>query len=119
MKNYFLLLEKKAEIFSDKVAAWSGKPLFLLLHIIWWGVWIGFKIEPFPFGLLTLIVSLEAICLSGLILAASNRIAEKDRKMMIEEYNLTEETSEIIDRIATDIVKIKQLLDKKTDKTDK
>ena len=39
--------------------------------------------------------------------------------MMIEEYNLTEETSEIIDRIATDIVKIKQLLDKKTDKTDK
>jgi uncharacterized membrane protein len=79
-------------------------------------MWIGFKVEPFPFGLLTMILSLEAIILSGLILAASNRVAEKDRKMMIEEFNLTEETSEIIDRIATDIVKIKALLSKINDK---
>lgn len=119
MKKFILLLNSKIEKASDTVAQWSGKPLFLIIHLIWWGVWIGFKVEPFPFGLLTLIVSLEAICLSGLILSASNRVAEKDRKMMIEEYNLTEETSEIIERIATDIVKIKQILDKKNGQLDK
>ena len=108
--------ERKAEKISDVVAYWSGKPLFLICHIIWWAGWIWGEVEPFPYGLLTMILSLEAIVLSALILSASNRVAEKDRKMMIEEYELTEETSEIIDRIATDIVKIKLILDKLNDK---
>lgn len=38
--------------------------------------------------------------------------------MMVEEFNLTEETSEIIDRIATDIVKIKMILNKINEKSD-
>jgi uncharacterized membrane protein len=34
------------------------------IHIIWIATWIGFRVEPYPFGLLTMIVSLEAIFLS-------------------------------------------------------
>ena len=90
IKQLFIAANNKIEALSDKVAYLSGKPLFLVAHLVWWGLWVGFKVEPFPYGLLTLIVSLEAICLSGLILSASNRMAEKDRKMMIEEFELTE-----------------------------
>ena len=31
------------------------------LHVIWFGRWIGFGVEGYPYGLLTMIVSLEAI----------------------------------------------------------
>jgi bacteriorhodopsin len=35
--------------------------LFVYIHILWFGYWIGFGVEDYPFGLLTMIVSLEAI----------------------------------------------------------
>ena len=36
---------------------------FVYLHVIWFAAWIGFGVEPYPFGLLTMILSLEAIFL--------------------------------------------------------
>jgi len=57
-----------------------------------------------------MILSLEAIVLSGLLLSASNRAAELDRKMMRKEYGLNMETNEIVDRLAEDISKIRLLL---------
>jgi len=57
-----------------------------------------------------MILSLEAIVLSGLLLSASNRAAELDRKMMRKEYGLNMETNEIVDRVAEDISKIRLLL---------
>ena len=101
---------RKIEILSDTVALWSGKPLFLFLHIVFWGAWIGFKIEPSPYGLLALIVSLEAIVLSGLILSSSNRAAEKDRRVAKKDLDLSEETNDIIDRMSEDIYKIRNVL---------
>jgi len=80
------------------------------LHVVWWAGWIIGKVEPFPFGLLTMMLSLEAIVLSGLLLSASNRAAELDRKMMRKEYGLNMETNEIVDRLAEDISKIRLLL---------
>jgi hypothetical protein len=40
---------------------------FVYLHIIWFGCWIGFGVEDYPFGLLTMGVSLEAIVLSTFV----------------------------------------------------
>ena len=34
---------------------------FVYIHIAWFGCWIGFGVEGYPYGLLTMIVSLEAI----------------------------------------------------------
>lgn len=62
---------------------------FVYFHIIWFSVWIfinlgflGIKpFDPYPFGLLTMIVSLEAIFLSTFVLISQNRIsAEADRR---------------------------------------
>jgi uncharacterized membrane protein len=61
----------------------SSSP-FLFVHLIWFATWIGWNtgllglpvIDPFPFGLLTMIVSLEAIFLSIFVLIAQSREAE-------------------------------------------
>ena len=46
---------------------------FVYLHILWFGCWIGFGVEDYPFGLLTMIVSLEAIFLSTFVMISQNR----------------------------------------------
>lgn len=98
-KHLFLHFEKKVEEFSDWVAHVSASPWFLLVHMVWWGLWIGFKVEPFPFGLLTLIVSLEAIILSCLILSSSNREGETEKKIARKTLNNTKESNWMTEEI--------------------
>ena len=67
---------KIADVTTTFVGSWT----FLILHVLWFAVWIIFRVEPFPFGLLTMIVSLEAIFLSTLVMMSQNRQADRDRK---------------------------------------
>jgi uncharacterized membrane protein len=75
-------LEKTAgERMAEGIANFTGSLVFIWLHVIWFALWIvsnspwsGFKpFDPFPFTLLTMIVSLEAIFLSAFILMSENR----------------------------------------------
>ena len=50
---------------------------FVYLSIVWYTLWIAIPLEEYPFGLLTMIVSLEAIFLSTFILISQNRADEK------------------------------------------
>ena len=49
---------------ADHITAFSGSMLFVYIHMLWFGLWIGLGVEKYPFGLLTMIVSLEAIIVS-------------------------------------------------------
>ena len=62
---------------ADKITAFSGSMAFVYIHVIWFGCWIGFGVEKYPFGLLTMIVSLEAIFLSTLVMISQNRADER------------------------------------------
>lgn len=84
---------------SDWTAEVSAHPMFLIIHIIWWGLWITFKVEPFPYGLLTLIVSLEAIILSCLLLASGNREGEQEKKIARKDLRLSTETNIMVEEI--------------------
>lgn len=81
----------RKRIFSEKVAdamtAACGSITFLVLNVAWFAVWIFWNIglipglapfDPFPFGLLTMIVSLEAIILAIFVLVSQNRGAQVD-----------------------------------------
>ena len=46
---------------------------FVYFHIIWFAVWIICGIDGYPYGLLTMIVSLEAIFLSTFVMISQNR----------------------------------------------
>lgn len=70
---------------ADKITKFSGSMTFFWVHVAWFTFWIlaNLKVIPgvkpfdeFPFGLLTLIVSLEAIFLSTVVLISQNREAE-------------------------------------------
>jgi uncharacterized membrane protein len=67
-------LENRA---ADRITAFSGSMRFVYLHALWFGLWIGLGVEAYPFGLLTMIVSLEAIFLSTFVMISQNRADEK------------------------------------------
>ena len=79
----------REERLADSITAFSGRMYFVYFHIVWFGIWIPINLnlfgfhpfDPFPFGLLTMIVSLEAIFLATFVLISQNRLsAEADRR---------------------------------------
>ena len=76
---------------ADKITAFSGSMLFVYIHIIWFGCWIGFGVEKYPFGLLTMIVSLEAIFLSTFVMISQNRADAKRQVIADEQWKTVKE----------------------------
>lgn len=70
-----------ADKVADKITDFSGSWKFLGLHVVWWTPWIALRVEPFPYGLLTMLLSLEAIVLATIIMISQNRSAAVQRKM--------------------------------------
>ena len=58
---------------ADQITAFAGSMMFVYLHLAWFGCWIAFRVEGYPYGLLTMIVSLEAIFLSTFVMISQNR----------------------------------------------
>jgi len=59
---------------ADKITAFAGSMPFLYLHAAVFTIWMFF-VEPNPWPMLTLIVSLEAIFLSTFVMIGQNRQA--------------------------------------------
>jgi CRP/FNR family cyclic AMP-dependent transcriptional regulator len=105
---------------ADWIAAASGSIAFLMLHCLGFAGWIAVNLglipgveifDPYPFGLLTMAVSLEAIILSVFVLLSQNRQVAKDRVRSDVEYdvNLKAEMEiahlhEKIDRMMTEVL---------------
>jgi uncharacterized membrane protein len=65
---------------ADRITAFAGSMRFVYLHILWFGLWIGLGAESYPYGLLTMIVSLEAIFLSTFVMISQNRADANARR---------------------------------------
>ena len=87
---------------ADAITTFAGTMRFVYLHALWFTVWITFNEglfgrsaiwDPYPFGLLTMIVSLEAIFLSTFVMVSQNRqaIREKVRADLDFETNIRSE----------------------------
>jgi uncharacterized membrane protein len=99
VRHLFLHFEKRIEELSDWTAEISASPWFLIAHAIWWACWIIFKVEPFPYGLLTMILSLEAIVLSALLLSSSNREGDVEKKIARKDLSISKETNWMVEEI--------------------
>ena len=73
---------------ADRITAFAGSMAFVYIHVLWFGCWIAFGVEKYPFGLLTMIVSLEAIFLSTFVLISQNR-ADAKRQVIADQQSLT------------------------------
>jgi len=117
---------------ADRITGFSGSMAFVYIHIVWFACWIGFGVEKYPFGLLTMIVSLEAIFLSTFVMISQNRadakrqvIADAQWKTVQREdqqneqlldlsnqiLKLTKQVRAFGDTIATESDQNKQLID--------
>jgi uncharacterized membrane protein len=76
---------------ADAITRFSGSMAFVYLHIIWFSCWIGFGVEDYPFGLLTMIVSLEAIFLSTFVMISQNRADAKRQVIANEQWKTVKE----------------------------
>ena len=101
----------RIEVIADRLTRLAASTPFLVFHVIWFAAWIVINtgligvppFDPFPFGLLTLVVSLEAIFLSIFVLMAQSREAG------VEE--LREEVSlQVVLRIEEEVTKTLQLV---------
>jgi uncharacterized membrane protein len=100
------------EGFADALNELASSTPFLLLHVVWFLVWIpwnlgmfGFKkFDPFPFGLLTMVVSLEAIFLTIFVLMSQKReskIAELREELMLQvNLRMEEEVTKTLQLVA-------------------
>jgi uncharacterized membrane protein len=80
---------------ADKITTFAGSMAFVYLHVVWFVVWIvagtmiGF--DSYPFGLLTMIVSLEAIFLSTFVMISQNRADAKRQVIADHQWQLVQE----------------------------
>jgi uncharacterized membrane protein len=112
---------------AARITNFAGSMPFVYFHGVWFLLWIvineGFlafiitPFDPFPYGLLTMIVSLEAIFLSAFIMVAQNRQALVDTyreleedKEQAEEEKEHEALEEDVEDIQDDLDKIKEAL---------
>ena len=64
---------------------------FVYIHIVWFSCWIGLGVEKYPFGLLTMIVSLEAIFLSTFVMISQNRADAKRQVVADQQWQTVKE----------------------------
>jgi CRP/FNR family cyclic AMP-dependent transcriptional regulator len=115
---------------ADWIAEFSGSLAFLFMHCIFFFVWIVLNVgavpgvrvfDPFPFGLLTMAVSLEAIILSVFVLLSQNRQVAKDRirgdieydvnlKAELEVAHLHEKTDRLTTELLTRLERLEQAI---------
>jgi uncharacterized membrane protein len=69
---------------ADGITKFAGSMLFVYIHLLWFGLWIGLGVEDYPYGLLTMIVSLEAIFLSTFVMISQNR-ADAKRQVIADQ----------------------------------
>jgi uncharacterized membrane protein len=112
---------------ADVIAEFSGSITFVIIHIIWFWAWLhanlggslfGLKnFDPYPFGLLTMIVSLEAIILATFILISQNRQAQKSELRAELDYQVNLKTEKDVAEVLSVLKELRaegQVMSRKT-----
>jgi uncharacterized membrane protein len=76
---------------ADAVTAFAGSMAFVYVHIVWFAFWVTIPFEKYPFGLLTMIVSLEAIFLSTFVMISQNRADARRQVFADQQYVMIQE----------------------------
>ena len=76
---------------ADAVTGFAGSMAFVYVHIVWFATWIVLPVEKYPFGLLTMIVSLEAIFLSTFVMISQNRADARRQVLADSQYEIIQE----------------------------
>src|SRR5258705_853072 len=76
---------------ADAITAFAGSMAFVYVHILWFALWVSIPLEKSPYGLLTMIVSLEAIFLSTFVMISQNRADARRQVFADQQYEMIQE----------------------------
>jgi uncharacterized membrane protein len=76
---------------ADRITTLAGSMRFVYIHAIWFAAWIGLGVEAYPYGLLTMIVSLEAIFLSTFVMISQNRADAKREVIANQQFAMVKD----------------------------
>jgi uncharacterized membrane protein len=76
---------------ADAITKFAGSMAFVYIHILWFGTWIAVGVEKYPYGLLTMIVSLEAIFLSTFVMISQNRADARRQVVADQQWTTVQE----------------------------
>ncbi len=117
-------LFKRLHSFEGRLAQFitnfAGSMYFVYFHVVWFSAWIvlnhkdipfAHPFDPFPYGLLTMVVSLEAIFLSTFIMLNQNRQALVDTYRELEDQQEQQEEEQQQEELEEDVEDIQKNLD--------
>jgi uncharacterized membrane protein len=102
------------DVWADRITAFSGSMAFVYIHAIVFAVWIVMNLvdkkgfDPFPFGLLTLIVSLEAIFLSTFVMLSQNRQSKQADLRAELDYEINVKAEREVEEIKQLLIELKE-----------
>ena len=91
IENELLRAKNAQNRIADRITLFAGSMAFVYVHILWFGLWIGLGVEHYPYGLLTMIVSLEAIFLSTFVMISQNRADEKRQMLAYQQWKMVQD----------------------------
>jgi uncharacterized membrane protein len=102
---------------ADVITRFAGSMWFVYLHVAWFTGWIALRVEDYPFGLLTMIVSLEAIFLSTFVMISQNRQDDARKHLADMEWKKVQDedqqNQELI-RLSNQILHLTEAIDELT-----
>lgn len=81
---------KRQNRIADAITRFAGSMPFVYLHVVWFALWIALRAEAFPYGFLTMLVSLEAIFLSTFVMISQNRADAKRESLAEHQWQLVQ-----------------------------
>lgn len=119
------------DVLVDKVAGFIGKPTFLAVHAFWFSLWIalnagilGFMhgFDAYPYSLLGILLSIEAIFITGFLLISQNRQsayadkrAELDYEVNVRTYRKIAEMEASLDVVLDKLQRLEAVIQSKTE----
>ena len=94
---------------ADAITTFAGSMKFVYMHAAWFAIWIIFRVEKYPFGLLTMIVSLEAIFISTFIMISQNRADAKREVLASHQWQTVQQEERQNEQLIALTTKIHEL----------
>jgi uncharacterized membrane protein len=109
------------EVVADKISDFIAKPHFLLAHSLWFAIWVAIntgiiaiaqRFDEYPFGLLGIILSIEAIFITGFLLISNNRQSAHANKRAELDYEVNVRTYRLINKSDAVLREVMERLEK-------
>jgi uncharacterized membrane protein len=94
---------------ADAITAFAGSLAFVYVHVVWFTLWVAIPLEKYPFGLLTMIVSLEAIFLSTFVMISQNRADARRQVFADQQYTMIQEEKQQNEQLLEQSRRIEEL----------